>query len=309
MSDPATPGGGNSSFSAVTIPVLIGAVLALLAASVFSFVQLGQLRRDLNLAREDAALARKEVAEAREELAAQIGQFRENSTASTLTSKNTIDSLKAEIEATRRQARSVLGDAQKDANKKLGDLEAKLVRAQQEQAQNVAAVKDAVTQVRSDNDVTRASVSTVSQEVSAVKTSVDATKSELKSTIDALKKATGDLGIQSGLIATNANELAALRAQGDRDYFDFKALLKEKTPQRVGDLRIRLKATDLKKNQYTVEVIVDDKPVERKGRAVNEPVQFMFAGSAVPYEIVVNEIKKDMIVGYVAEPKARPGRK
>jgi hypothetical protein len=56
-------------------------------------------------------------------------------------------------------------------------------------------------------------------------------------------------------------------------------------------------------------VIVDDKMVVKKDRAVNEPLQFILAGSSVPYEIVVNEIRKDMIVGYVSEPKSRPGRK
>jgi hypothetical protein len=132
VSGPTTPNSGNSSFSAITISVLIGAVVALLASSIFSFVQLGQIRRDLNLAREDASLARKEVAEIREQFTREISQFRESSVASTLTSQNTIDSLKAEIEAARRQSRGVLGDAQKDATKKLAELEAKLVKAQQD---------------------------------------------------------------------------------------------------------------------------------------------------------------------------------
>jgi uncharacterized coiled-coil protein SlyX len=241
-------------------------------------------------------------------LSAELSQFRENSAVSTLTSKNTIDSLKAEIEATKRQGRSVFGDAQKDANKRVEELEAKLVKAQQEQAQKVAAVNEAVSQVRSDNDATRATIGAVSKEVSEVQTSVNATKSELDKTIEALRSAKGDMGIQSGLIATNARELAALKAQGERTFLDFR-LPREKAPQRVGDLRIRLKTADPKKNSYTVEVIADDKLIEKKDKSINEPVQFMLAGSSVPYEMVVNEVKKDMIIGYLAEPTARQGRK
>ena len=308
MSGPTTPNSGNSSFSAITISVLIGAVVALLASSIFSFVQLGQIRRDLNLAREDASLARKEVAEIREQFTREISQFRESSVASTLTSQNTIDSLKAEIEAARRQSRGVLGDAQKDATKKLAELEAKLVKAQQEQAQNVAAVTDAVSQVKSDNDATKASVGLVSKDLSDVKTSVVATKSELDKTIEALRTTKGDLGIQSGLIATNLTELAALRAQGERTYIEFQ-LQKDKAAQRVGDLLVRLKMADPRKNRYTIDVIADDKPVEKKDRTINEPVQFVLPGSPIPYELVVNQVSKDLIVGYISEPKVRVGRR
>lgn len=308
MSGPTTPNSGNSSFSAVTISVLIGAVVALLAASVLSFIQLGQIRRDLTLAREDASSARKEVAEAREQFARDISQFRESSVASNLTSQNTIDSLKAEIESARRQSRGVLGDAQKDATRKLAELEAKLVKAQQEQAQNVAAVTDAVSQVKSDNDATKASVGLVSKDLSDVKTSVVATKSELDKTIEALKTTKGDLGIQSGLIATNLTELAALRAQGERTYIEFQ-LQKDKAAQRVGDLLVRLKMADPKKNRYTIDVIADDKPVEKKDRTINEPVQFVLPGSPTPYELVVNQVSKDLIVGYISEPKVRAGRR
>jgi len=308
VSGPTTPNSGNSSFSAITISVLIGAVVALLASSIFSFVQLGQIRRDLNLAREDASLARKEVAEIREQFTREISQFRESSVASTLTSQNTIDSLKAEIEAARRQSRGVLGDAQKDATKKLAELEAKLVKAQQEQAQNVAAVTDAVSQVKSDNDATKASVGLVSKDLSDVKTSVVATKSELDKTIEALRTTKGDLGIQSGLIATNLTELAALRAQGERTYIEFQ-LQKDKAAQRVGDLLVRLKMADPRKNRYTIDVIADDKPVEKKDRTINEPVQFVLPGSPIPYELVVNQVSKDLIVGYISEPKVRVGRR
>jgi hypothetical protein len=308
VSDPTTPGGGTSSFSAAKIPLLFGAVLALLAASVFNLVELGKLHKDLIVVREDASLARKEVAEAREQLSVEISRSHENATASTLTSKNRIDSLKAEIEAAKRLARSTGGDVQKAANRRVEELEAKQLKAEQELAQKTADLNDSLSQVRSGTDATRAKVDEVSKEVSEVKTSVNATKSDLEKTIEGLKSVKGDLGVQSGLIATNATELEALKEKGERTFLDFQ-LPKTKTTRRIGDLQIQLKAADPAKNRYTIVVIADDKSVEKRDKTINEPVQFQLATSPVPYEIVVNEVKKDMIVGYVSEPKARQGRK
>jgi len=57
-----------------------------------------------------------------------------------------------------------------------------------------------------------------------------------------------------------------------------------------------------------VEVIADDKKVEKKDRTVNEPVQFMLSKATQPYELVVNEVRKDMISGYVAAPKVQSAR-
>jgi hypothetical protein len=86
-------------------------------------------------------------------------------------------------------------------------------------------------------------------------------------------------------------------------------LAKEKQPQKVGDVQIRLKSADPKKNRYTIELIADDKTVEKKDRSINEPVQFLMSRAVQPYELVVNEVRKDMIVGYVAAPKVQTARK
>ncbi len=129
-----------------------------------------------------------------------------------------------------------------------------------------------------------------------------ATDAELKKTINNLNSVKGDLGVQSGLIATNGNELAALRRLGERNYVEFK-LGKTKTPQRVGDITLMLRKTDPKKNKYTVDVMADDKLTEKKDKNINEPVQFYTAKARQPYELVVNTVAKDQIAGYLATPK------
>ena len=140
-----------------------------------------------------------------------------------------------------------------------------------------------------------------------MKTQVSATQAELQKTIADLKTARGDLGVQSGLIATNAKELQALKRLGERNYFEFK-LGKTKAPQRVGDITLLLKNTDPKKNKYTVDVMADDKLTEKKDKNINEPVQFYTSKARQPYELVINQVQKNVIVGYLSTPKEQSGR-
>jgi len=127
---------------------------------------------------------------------------------------------------------------------------------------------------------------------------------DLENTGAHVKRVEGDLSAVNSTVATNSKELAALKELGERNYFEF-ALGKTKTPQKVGDLRLVLKKTDPKHNRYTVEVLADDKKVEKKDRTINEPVQLYISGSSQAYEIVVNQVKKDQVVGYLAVPKVK----
>jgi hypothetical protein len=174
-------------------------------------------------------------------------------------------------------------------------------------AASVNVVSGDLSKVRDDANSTKSRVGEVSTDLASVKTDAAATKAELEKTISDLKSTKGDLGVQSGLIATNGKELAALRALGERNYTEFR-LTKEKTPRKVGDVQMRLKAADMKKNRYTIELIADDKLVEKRDKTINEPVQFMLSRATQPFEIVVNEVKKDMIAGYISSPKVQQTR-
>jgi hypothetical protein len=149
----------------------------------------------------------------------------------------------------------------------------------------------------------------VTNEVGSLKTETATNKSAIEKTIADLKTARGDLGVQSGLIATNGKELLALKQLGERNYFEFKiAKVKKNVPQKVGDIQVVLEAADPKKNRYTIIIIADDKRVEKKDRTVNEPVQFLLSKAVQPYELVVNDVKKDLIVGYLSTPKVQQTR-
>jgi hypothetical protein len=49
--------------------------------------------------------------------------------------------------------------------------------------------------------------------------------------------------------------------------------------------------------------VVDDNQLEKKNRTVNEPVQFLVGRTKLRYELVVNDVQKDKIVGYLSTPK------
>jgi hypothetical protein len=45
-----------------------------------------------------------------------------------------------------------------------------------------------------------------------------------------------------------------------------------------------------------------------KDRNTNEPIQFYVAKARQPYELVVNQVAKDQIVGYLSTPKVQSSR-
>jgi hypothetical protein len=292
-SSPTPPSSSPSQGGAIKTAILFVLVIALIAATGYLYVQIAQTRSEL--------------VQTREALLDEISKIHETSAVTTQTSRRSVESLKADVDAARKQAGQLAGQAKLDAEKHAEDLAANLQKAQQEQAQKVSAVTAEVSQVKDAATAANTKISEVSTDVGTVKTEVASTRSELEKTIAQLKATQGDLGVQSGLIATNGKELAALKALGERNYVEFK-LAKTKGPQKVGDISVLLKKADPKTNRYTIAVTADDKTVEKKDKTVNEPVQFMLAKASQPYELVVNEVKKDLISGYVAAPKVQQPR-
>ena len=53
--------------------------------------------------------------------------------------------------------------------------------------------------------------------------------------------------------------------------------------------------------------MADDKLTEKKDKNVNEPVQFYSSKARQPYEIVVNQVQKDLIVGLPGDAEGTGG--
>jgi len=278
---PPAPASGGSGWK---FGILFVIVVLLMGGNVYLYLQLDKVKKDLTAANDTAQ--------------SRIDKLEESTSVNTRSNRKTVDELRDQLERARRQASLALGQAKDEALKKVDETRAALEAAQEQAKQQLSSD---ITRVRESADT---KISAVGTEVTSVKGDVAATKSELEKTVADLKRATGELDGHSVLIATNQKELQALQALGERNYVQFTIQKsKNKQPQKVGDIGILLKGTDPKKNRYTIELTADDKTVEKKDRVVNEPLQFMTSKAKQPYEIVVNDIKKDTIVGYVSIPK------
>jgi len=147
-------------------------------------------------------------------------------------------------------------------------------------------------------------IGVVATDLGGAKKDIETTRNDLEATKGKLDRAQGDMGVMSGLIARNHDDLEELRRRGERNYYEF-TVPKTKTAQRVGPVQIALNRVDTKKSKYTMTVYADDKAIEKKDRTSGEPVQFYVKGSSrmAPYEIVVFDVGKNQITGYLSTPK------
>jgi hypothetical protein len=148
-------------------------------------------------------------------------------------------------------------------------------------------------------------VAGVKTDVGGVKTDVASTKADLEATKAKLQSTVGDLGVQSGLIATTRSDLDVLKHKGDRNYYEF-TLLKGAKPQPVATVSLQLKKSDSKHGKFTMNVTSDDKTIEKRDRNVAEPIQFYSGRDHLLFELVVWTVDKNKATGYLSTPKAAP---
>ena len=206
-----------------------------------------------------------------------------------------IAAAQSKIEATNDSLDEKVGATQKDIANRAAELrrqqqasEARLTDEQKKQQEVLGSVSGEIAGVKGD--------------VGGVKTDVIATKSDLEATKAKLERTIGDLGLQSGLIATTREELEILKHKGDRNYYEF-TLNKGKSPMPVSTVSLTLKKTDKKKGKYTLNVLADDRTIEKKDKTVNEPLQFYTGRDKLLYELVVFNVDKDRVTGYISTPK------
>jgi hypothetical protein len=148
-------------------------------------------------------------------------------------------------------------------------------------------------------------VAGVQTDVNGVKTDVASAKADLEATKAKLQSAIGDLGVQSGLIARTRDDLEILKHKGDRNYYEF-TLIKGAHPQPVSTISLQLRKTDPKRGKFTLNVVSDDKTIEKKDRNIAEPIQFYTGRDRMLYELVIWTIDKKKATGYLSTPKSAP---
>ena len=148
--------------------------------------------------------------------------------------------------------------------------------------------------------------------VDGVQGDVDGVKGELAVARESIDIATGLLQDTQGSVeqlsaalGDHDQAIEILRRNSERDLMGF-SLLKSQSRIRVGDVQLKLRSADTKRNRYSIEILADDNSMIKKDRHVNEPVSFYVTGARKPYEIVITAVRKDRVIGYLAKPKVDP---
>jgi chromosome segregation ATPase len=212
-----------------------------------------------------------------------------------------LEATRARLSATAETLSQNVGATQKQI-----DARANAIMATQK-AQDAATARLAQQQQVAEKQIGAVSsdVASVKSDVGGVKTDVATTKSDLETTKSQLQRVVGDAGVMSGLIATNHSELEELKHKGDRNYLEF-TLQKGAKPTLLSSITLQLKKVDDKHSRYTLNVSADDRNIEKKDKNLDEPVQFYTGKTPVLYELVVNDIEKNKVSGYLSTPKNAP---
>jgi len=141
------------------------------------------------------------------------------------------------------------------------------------------------------------------KQIASAREDIDRTRSDLSQTRDDLQTNINSTKDElNGSIARTHDEVAVLQKRGERNYYEF-AIDKSKQYSRVGPLSVELRKADTKHKNYNLAMVVADSRLEKKHVNLFEPVMISLIDRPMPVELVVNQISKDEIRGYVSEPK------
>jgi len=182
---------------------------------------------------------------------------------------------------------------------KLNVTQSDLVKARKQGRQSSVTIDKKIAGLESSVN-TQLAAKASADDVNKLNTDVTGVRSDLDATKNNLQMARSEMGT---LIARNHDEIDQLRRMGTRDYFEFTVTRKAGS-QKVGAVQVELKGTNQKKNQFTINVLADDKTFEKKNRSVNEPIFFYTGGSHAALELVINKVTKSTASGYLSVPKS-----
>jgi hypothetical protein len=280
----------RASRSTAAWPVVLGiGFLGLCGAAVYQGMQTQELRQELAAARQDSIALRNQLSTSGSDLANELRTVKESISQELDSTKTNVDRFRA----TAIKHADTLAQKQSEQSRQL--------------AEQLGAVKESTAVAANRLDGITNEVGTTKTALDATKTELAGTKTDLDATKTDLQRVRGDMGMMSGLVATNSKDIQFLRELGDRNIYEF-TIDKKAGMQKVGDIQLALRKADVKRNRFTVDVLADDKTVQKKDKTTNEPVQFYTSKSRQVYEVVVNRVDKDRITGYLATPKVNVTR-
>lgn len=275
LNEPPPPVSGTARWVAVAFGLLAIAVATALwlgARSLkYSERGLDVLSRDTQLAKSDAARLSSALVDRLANVEKQNASLRDE-----------LQTLSAQLDAA-------------DDNASVARTQARKVRDQAgEEIRHLAAMNTVLTQQLA----TKASV----DDVNTISSAVARVRDEVKAGNNDAQMGRSEMGT---LIARNHDEIELLRQFGDRDYFEF-TISGKNAEEKMGDVTVTLRGTDPKKNECNLDLFVDDKTTERRNRTINEPIFFYRGRERTPSEIVVNQVGRNQIVGYLSVPRQKP---
>ncbi len=125
---------------------------------------------------------------------------------------------------------------------------------------------------------------------------IDATRQDLTSALDSTKTEL------NGSIARTHDELVVLQKRGERSYYEFD-LSKAKQFQQTGPVEVKLRKANAKHKYADLDLMVNDANLTQKHVNLYQPVTFYAEDNGRPVELVINNISKDHIHGYVSAPR------
>jgi uncharacterized phage infection (PIP) family protein YhgE len=137
--------------------------------------------------------------------------------------------------------------------------------------------------------------------LSKMQAQLDAQGQEIEATRGDLTNTATQL---TGSIAKTHDDLVVLEKKGERNYFEFD-IQKSKEFQHEGPIGISLRKADTRHQFADLQLMVEDRNLIQKHVNLDQPVMYYQPDSELPIQIVINDITKDHIHGYVNAPKYR----
>jgi hypothetical protein len=133
-------------------------------------------------------------------------------------------------------------------------------------------------------------------------------EANLKQDISAVREENGrDLTGVRQQEETNARGVSAISQKLERERIDFE-LAKGQTKELVPGISLRIRGMNPAYQRYhgALWLLQDHRTVWLRDQSVHEPVRFFHKDGGEPYELVVTDVTKNAVVGYLLSP-VKPG--
>ena len=145
------------------------------------------------------------------------------------------------------------------------------------------------------------------KQLSSTREDLNKTRDDLQGKLDSTRDAlSGSLASTkdelNGSIGRTHDDVVALQRRGERNYYEFQ-LTKSKAFKRIGPVSLSLRKVNTKRKSYDLAMFVDDNQMQKKSINLFEPIWINLDDRPQPVQLVVNQIGKDQIQGYISEPK------